>query len=97
MFYVLLPNRQIRDALMAHLKARGILAVFHYVPLHSAPMGQEFGYREGDLPVTEDLSGRLLRLPFYYEITEEEQSCVIREVEAFLQGAAQDDPQHDRA
>ncbi|MGI6079302.1 MAG: DegT/DnrJ/EryC1/StrS family aminotransferase, partial [Fastidiosipilaceae bacterium] len=39
--------------------------VFHYIPLHSAPMGQRFGYSVGDLPVTEDLSGRLLRLPMY--------------------------------
>ena len=58
---------------MAHLKQQGIHAVFHYVPLHTSPMGRTFGYREGDLPVTEDLSGRLLRLPLYYDITEEEQ------------------------
>ena len=47
-------------------------------------MGQTFGYREGDLPVTENLSGRLLRLPFYYEITEEEQLRVVQSVRRFF-------------
>lgn len=88
MFYVLLRDRQTRDALMDYLKDRGIHAVFHYVPLHNSPMGLKFGYRDGDLPVTERLSGRLLRLPFYYEITEEEQSRVIGGVASFFQTAA---------
>src|SRR5262249_49217673 len=84
LFHVLLRDGESRDALMAHLKRQGILAVFHYVPLHTSPMGKKFGYREGDLPVTEDVSGRLLRLPFYYEITEEEQAEVVRHVADFL-------------
>lgn len=88
MFYILLPDRETRDGLMAHLKQQGIGAVFHYVPLHSSPMGQTFGYKEGDLPVTEDLSGRLLRLPLYYEITEEEQDLVIGQVSRFLEQVA---------
>jgi dTDP-4-amino-4,6-dideoxygalactose transaminase len=83
LFYLLLPDRQTRDGLMAHLKEKGILAVFHYIPLHTAPMGRKFGYAEGDLPVTEELSGRLLRLPLYYEITEQEQLRVVNEVAAF--------------
>lgn len=83
LFYLLLPDRQTRDGLMAHLKEKGILAVFHYIPLHTAPMGRKFGYAEGDLPVTEELSGRLLRLPLYYEITEQEQARVVSEVVAF--------------
>ncbi len=77
MFYILLPDVQTRDALMAFLKRSGIEAVFHYVPLHSSPMGQKFGYKEDDLPITEELSSRLLRLPFYYEITEEQQLHVV--------------------
>jgi dTDP-4-amino-4,6-dideoxygalactose transaminase len=88
LFYVLLADRQSRDALMEHLKERGILAVFHYVPLHTSPMGRKFGYSEGDLPVTEELSGRLLRLPMYYEITEQEQLRVVSEIEAFCRRAA---------
>ncbi len=84
LFYILLPDRVTRDALMQHLNQQGIQAVFHYVPLHTAPMGQSFGYKEGDLPVTEDLSGRLLRLPLYYEITEEQQTRVAAAISEFL-------------
>jgi dTDP-4-amino-4,6-dideoxygalactose transaminase len=84
MFYILLPDQQSRDALMQHLQQQGILAVFHYVPLHSSPMGRTFGYAEGDLPVTEELSGRLLRLPLYYDITEADQARVVAEIEQFL-------------
>ncbi len=76
-------TRKLRDALMNHLKASGIHAVFHYVPLHSSPMGQKFGYCEHDLPVTEDISGRLLRLPFYYEISNDEQVRVVEEIGRF--------------
>lgn len=83
MFYVLLPDGDARDGLMAHLKSKDIQAVFHYVPLHSSPMGRNFGYHEGDLPITEQTSARLLRLPFYYEITEEEQARVVEEIQAY--------------
>jgi len=83
MFYILLPDGETRDALMDHLKSNDIHAVFHYVPLHSSPMGRKFGYREGDLPVTEQTSARLLRLPFYYEIEEQDQARVIAEIESF--------------
>jgi dTDP-4-amino-4,6-dideoxygalactose transaminase len=65
LFYVLFNDEQARDQAMQGLKEQGVHAVFHYIPLHSAPMGQRFGYSEGDLPVTENLSGRLLRLPMY--------------------------------
>ena len=85
LFYILLPNMQARDALMTHLKQSDIHAVFHYVPLHSSPMGKKFGYQENDLPITEELSGRLLRLPFYYDITEEEQLRVVRHLTEFME------------
>ena len=77
MFYILLPSASIRDRLMSDLRQQGIHAVFHYVPLHTSPMGQKFGYAHGDLPVTEDLSDRILRLPFYHDITKAEQSRVV--------------------
>jgi dTDP-4-amino-4,6-dideoxygalactose transaminase len=80
MFYILLPDMETRDALMAYLKQHDILAVFHYIPLHSSPMGKKFGYAEGDLPITEQLSGQLLRLPFYYEMTEEEQVFIVKRI-----------------
>jgi dTDP-4-amino-4,6-dideoxygalactose transaminase len=65
-FFVLLPDRTARDGLLSHLHAQGIGATFHYVPLHTSPMGRKFGYKEGDLPLTENLSERLLRLPVYH-------------------------------
>jgi dTDP-4-amino-4,6-dideoxygalactose transaminase len=83
MFFILLPNTEMRDALIAHLKDHGIAAVFHYVPLHDSTVGLRFGYRVGDLPVTEDLSGRLVRLPFYYDISETEQMEVVSQIKAF--------------
>ena len=88
MFYILLPSRQSRDGLLDYLKQQDIHSVFHYVPLHTSPMGRTFGYGDGDLPVTEDLSGRLLRLPFYYEIGESEQSRVVDGVTNFLRVSA---------
>ncbi len=85
LFYILLPDGKARDELLAHLAQQGIGAVFHYVPLHSSPMGQTFGYRAGDLPVTEDVSSRLVRLPLFHDITEEEQERVVGQVRAFLE------------
>ncbi|SNB46659.1 dTDP-4-amino-4,6-dideoxygalactose transaminase [Geobacter sp. DSM 9736] len=78
MFYLLMPSLAVRQALMAHLKARGILAVFHYLPLHISEMGRRSGSAAGDCPVTEDISDRLLRLPFYTGMSEQEQEYVIR-------------------
>ena len=72
-FYIILSDQHVRDRLMAHLHQNGILAVFHYVPLHCSPMGKKFGYIDGHLPVTEDMSRRLLRLPLYHEMTIREQ------------------------
>jgi dTDP-4-amino-4,6-dideoxygalactose transaminase len=88
LFYILLPNIEVRDNLMAYLKQRDIGAVFHYVPLHSSPMGKRYRYAEGDLPVTEEVSGRLLRLPLFYTITEEEQLRVVTEVRRCLEATS---------
>ncbi|HEV8620728.1 MAG TPA: dTDP-4-amino-4,6-dideoxygalactose transaminase [Nitrospiraceae bacterium] len=88
LFYVLLPDMQTRNDLIAFLNWNGIDAIFHYVPLHSSPMGQKLGYKEGDLPFTEELSGRLVRLPLYYEITEEEQNRVVQKLTYFLEKRA---------
>jgi dTDP-4-amino-4,6-dideoxygalactose transaminase len=84
LFYILLGDADTRDGLMRHLNQSGISAVFHYVPLHSSPMGTRLGGGEGKLPVTESVSGRLLRLPFYYEISEAEQEQVVRQIMAFF-------------
>jgi dTDP-4-amino-4,6-dideoxygalactose transaminase len=87
MFYVLAKDGPTRDALMEHLRAQGISAVFHYVPLHSSPMGQRLGGNNRPLPVTDSTSSRLLRLPFYYTITQEEQSEVVKQITAFFRRA----------
>ena len=83
MFYVIMPSLESRQALIAHLRGSGILGVFHYLPLHLSPMGLRFGGRQGDCPVTEDLSDRLLRLPFFTGMSSSEQSQVIEAVSAF--------------
>ena len=83
LFYLLLPSLEKRQALISHLRAAGILAVFHYLPLHLSDMGRRFGGREGDCPVTESISDRLLRLPFYTGLSEAEQQRVVETILAF--------------
>lgn len=83
MYYLLLPSLAVRQGLIAHLRARGILGVFHYLPLHLSDMGRRHGGRPGDCPVSEDLSDRLLRLPFYNTLSEAEQHRVVEAIEEF--------------
>jgi dTDP-4-amino-4,6-dideoxygalactose transaminase len=84
MFYLLLPSPQDRQALIAHLRSSEILAVFHYLPLHLSEYGRRWGGRAGDCPVTEDISDRLLRLPFFFSLTDSEQAEVIQSVCNFV-------------
>jgi dTDP-4-amino-4,6-dideoxygalactose transaminase len=84
LFYLLLPNQTIRDRLIAFLRSKGIGSAFHYLPLHLSPMGRRFGYQDGDCPVTEETSGRLLRLPFYNSLTRAEQDRVTSGITAFF-------------
>jgi dTDP-4-amino-4,6-dideoxygalactose transaminase len=84
MFYMLMPDQERRDAFIAHLLKKGMLSVFHYVPLHLSPMGKQFGGCEGLCPVTENVSARLVRLPFYTGMTEAEQMKVIEVVQTFV-------------
>jgi dTDP-4-amino-4,6-dideoxygalactose transaminase len=79
-FYLLMPDLASRQALIEHLKEHGILAVFHYLPLHLSEMGQKLGGRPGDCPVTEDISDRLVRLPLFAGLTTDEQAQVIEAV-----------------
>lgn len=83
MFYMTLPTGGMRDAFIAHLKARGILSVFHYVPLHLSEMGRRAGGYEGQCPITEEISPRLVRLPFYNSLTEPDQARVVEAVLEF--------------
>jgi len=83
MFYLLMPSLEARTGLIEHLKSRDILAVFHYVPLHLSEMGIRFGGRPGAHPIAESASNRLLRLPFYNDLTDDQQAEVIEAVRAF--------------
>ena len=71
--------------MLESLREQGIDAVFHYVPLHKSPMGRRHG-RFGELPVTEDCAARLIRLPFYYQITLDQQQRVVEQIERILDG-----------
>ena len=84
MFYLLLESSERRESLISWLRERGILGVFHYLPLHLSPMGRKFGGAEGDCPVTEDVSDRVLRLPFYNDLAEADQSRVVDAIAAFF-------------
>ena len=76
-FHLVLASPTERQALIHHLKTRQIGSAFHFLPLHLSEMGRLCGGREGDCPVTEDLSGRLLRLPFYAELKEADQARIV--------------------
>jgi dTDP-4-amino-4,6-dideoxygalactose transaminase len=80
LFFLIMPSYEQRQRLIEHLKSRGILSVFHYLPLHLSPMGQQFGGKEGDCPVAEHVSDRLVRLPFYNTLTEADQTSVVNAV-----------------
>ena len=83
MFYMLLPNLEARQRFIAYLRERGIYSVFHYLPLHLSDMGQHFGGKVGDCPVTESVSDRLVRLPFSFGLSMSDQEQVIDEIIKF--------------
>ncbi|MGE4109613.1 MAG: dTDP-4-amino-4,6-dideoxygalactose transaminase [Burkholderiales bacterium] len=85
MFYLLTRDTAARAALLAHLKAAGVHAVFHYVPLHASPAGRRFGRAAGVLPVTDDLADRLVRLPLYYGLGEDEARRIAAAVRKFFE------------
>lgn len=83
MFYLLLPTLERRQAFIAHMWQAGVMTPFHYVPLHTSIMGRKLGYKDGDCPITENVSDRLARLPLYASISNEDQSRVIEQALAF--------------
>lgn len=85
MFYLLAADLAERTALIAHLRQAGILAVFHYVPLHSSPFAKSLGVPKLDLPVTDDTSSRLLRLPMYYDLSDRDVAEVAEAVVGFYE------------
>ena len=84
LFYLLLESSEMQRRMLEHLRQEKIQAVFHYVPLHSSPMGQKFGYREGMLPVTESISARLVRLPMHMSLTSSQLRRITRSIYGFF-------------
>ncbi|WP_346675713.1 dTDP-4-amino-4,6-dideoxygalactose transaminase [Enorma phocaeensis] len=84
MFYIKVKDLDERTALISHLKANGVMAVFHYVPLHSAPAGIMFGHFHGEDEFTTKESDRLLRLPMYYGLKPENRQQVVEAVTKFF-------------
>jgi dTDP-4-amino-4,6-dideoxygalactose transaminase len=83
MFYMIMPSLEFRQALIAHLRSRRIVSTFHYLPLHMSDMGMRLGGKKGDCPVCESVSDRLIRLPFYHELTEANQARVVDTIKDF--------------
>lgn len=84
MFYILMPSLEQRTALIAHLRAVGVMAVFHYVPLHTSTVGRKLARCHGKLTVTENIANRILRLPLWLGL-EDRQQDVVRLVRGFLE------------
>ena len=85
MFYIKCKDLSTRTKLISFLKERGILSVFHYIPLHSAPAGLRFGRFHGKDEFTTQESERLLRLPLYYGISREDREQVVEAINKFFQ------------
>jgi dTDP-4-amino-4,6-dideoxygalactose transaminase len=83
LYYLVMPSPEDRAALLSHLRLRGILAVFHYLPLHLSEMGRAYGGQPRDCPVAEKVADRLIRLPFFFSLSPKDQSDVIEAVTAF--------------
>jgi dTDP-4-amino-4,6-dideoxygalactose transaminase len=86
LFYILFHSEKMRNFVMDTLKKNKISTVFHYVPLHSSPLGLKLGNRKEDLPVTEDLNVRLLRLPMFAGLTSEQIQSVTEKIQKILLG-----------
>jgi len=84
MFYLLMPDLDLRQKLIAFLHERGIISVFHYLPLHLSEMGGKFGGRQGDCPVTERVSDQLVRLPFHNALTGSDVELVVENIQEFV-------------
>ena len=87
MFYLLAPDRSTRDQVLQAMRASGVHLTFHYVPLHSSPGGKRFSSRESACPVTNDVSGRLLRLPFFNGLSTADATRVVDALFAALETA----------
>jgi len=83
MYYLLLPSLEKRQEFIQYLKSKGILSVFHYLPLNTSKMGRKFGGRAGDCPVAESISDQLVRLPMHLDLKEADLAQVVDSVSDF--------------
>jgi dTDP-4-amino-4,6-dideoxygalactose transaminase len=83
MFYLMMPSLEIRQSFIDYMKSHGIHCVFHYLPLHLSKMGLEYGGQVGQCPICENVSDRLVRLPFYNKLSNDEQAYIIDKIRAF--------------
>jgi dTDP-4-amino-4,6-dideoxygalactose transaminase len=83
MFYVTLANQDDRDAFLTHLRSRGVIGTFHYVPLHSAPAGLKYGRVSGSMDKTDSFASRLSRLPLWPDMSSEQVEYVVNTVKAW--------------
>jgi dTDP-4-amino-4,6-dideoxygalactose transaminase len=82
-FFIITRSLAERTDLIAYLREKGIMAVFHYIPLHNSPAGTKYGRTGSPLNITESISERLLRLPLYYDMSENDVMAIIEEIEKF--------------
>jgi dTDP-4-amino-4,6-dideoxygalactose transaminase len=87
-FFLLVQSEQVRKALLAHLSSKGISAVFHFSPLHESVMGRKLGCESGMLPITEEVSRRIVRLPFYHELRADQVLRVAQTIDEFFSVAS---------
>lgn len=83
-FFILVRDREERDALKNHLESASIQAVTHYMPLHLSPVGRQLGYKPGDFPVTENVSGRILRLPLHGKLNPVDIEYICSTIQTFF-------------
>jgi dTDP-4-amino-4,6-dideoxygalactose transaminase len=83
MFYLLMPSLKKRTAFISHMRENSISAIFHYLPLHLSVMGKKYGGKESNCPVTEDVSEKLVRLPFFNDLSLEELNKIISTIKCF--------------
>jgi dTDP-4-amino-4,6-dideoxygalactose transaminase len=84
LYHLLVRSGAERDRVLQEVREAGVDAVFHYVPLHSSPAGRRFGRAHGRLPVTDDVAGRLIRLPLWVGMTDDDLECVTGAVRSAL-------------
>lgn len=87
MYYILTNDSSTRQKLIAFLKEKGIHAVFHYIPLHSSPAGKKFSRHSGSMKITESIADRIIRLPFFYDLRDEEIDDIIDSINLFFKSS----------